>query len=255
MKKEIGVLMLLSAVLLSGCVSDKSGAVTIEAGETPSNPVTTEATHESDAKLIAASENEEVKLYALKETEGVIERVTLDIHGQQKEFDWKIIDTGTKPKVFHTDLTSDGKPEAIIIINTGRGTGFNTYDIHILNAEDLSEIKVQNYEEIVNSQIETHVAKNGDDTLAIKVKAQGKEYNFNYDHDPAPNFNQEELAFGGVVIYELENQKVKVRLGASVGISPAYVCDINITYKFDNAKNEFIVDQIEVEPFEKHKKG
>ena len=46
-----------------------------------------------------------------------------------------------------------------------------------------------------------------DGTLAITIKAQGKESTFDYDFDPAPDIKQAQLAFGGVVIYTVENQK------------------------------------------------
>ncbi|RAW16170.1 hypothetical protein DC345_11910 [Paenibacillus taichungensis] len=246
MKKELGVLMVLSVVLLSGCGSDKPTANPQDSGESPSKQVTTQPVHSMNEKLLGSSEDEKVKFY--KQTDGV----TLDINGNKKEFSWNVpVDTGTAPQVFYTDVTGDGKEEAVIIIQTGRGTGLNNYDIHVVNAEDLSEIKVQSYEEIVADQIETHVAKNGDGTLAISVKAQGKEYDFNYGFDPAPDYKQDSLAFGGVNIYSLENQKIKLNLGGSVGVSPTYVCDFNITYKFDSAKNEFLADQIEVKPIEK----
>lgn len=252
MKKEIGTLLLLSAVLLSGCGTDKLATVTQGSGESPNKQVTTQPEQETDAKLIKASKNEEVKLYAAKETKNGAKGVTLNINGSQKDFDWKYPgDTGTEPQVFYTDVTGDGKEEAVVIIQTGRGTGLDNFDIHVVNAQDLSEIKVQSYEDIVASQIESHVAKNDDGTLAITVKTQGKEYNFNYNFDPAPDYIQDELGFGGTVIYALENQKIKLNISGSVGVSPTYVCEFNVTYKFDSAKNEFVVDQIEVEPIEK----
>lgn len=245
----MGLMMLLSVFLLSGCDgSDKPATVTQGSGDFPNKQVTTQPEQETDAKRIEASENKEVKLYAINEAKNVIEGVTLNINGSQKDFDWKIIDMGTKPQVFYTDLTGDGKEEAVVIIQTGRGTGLDNYDIHVVNAEDLSEIKVQNYEDIVADHIESHVAKKDDGTLAITVKTQGKEYNFDYGFDPAPNYNQDELGFGGIVIYALKNQKIKLNLSGVVGGSTTYVCDFNVTYKFDSAKNEFIVDQIKVEP-------
>lgn len=229
-------MMLLGAVLLTGCGSE-SATVTQETGESTSKQVTTQPEQNTDEK---------VKLYAT--TDGI----KLDINGNEKDFDWKFPgDTGTNPQVTYTDLTGDGKEEAVIIIQTGKGTGLNNYDIHVVNAEDFSEIKVQNYEDIVADQIDSHVVKNGDGTLGITVKTQGKEYKFNYDFDPAPDYKQEDLAFGGVFIYTLENQKIKLNLSGSVGISTTYVCDFNITYKFDSAKNEFVADQIEVIPIEK----
>lgn len=243
-------MMVLIAALFSGCESDRTTTVTQGTVESSSKQVTAQPEKENDVKIIKASPNEEVKLYGTTETKNGIEGVILNISGSQKHFDWKIPDTGTEPQVFYTDLTGDGKEEAIIIIQTGRGTGLDNYDIHVVNSEDLSEIKVQSYEEIVADQIETHVAKNGDGTLAISVKAQGKEYNFNYGFDPAPDHKQDSLGFGGVYIYFLENQKIKLNLGAAVGASTTYVCDFNVTYTFDSAKNEFVADQIEVRPIE-----
>lgn len=246
MKKELGVLMVLSVVLLSGCGSDKPTADPQGSGESPSKQVITQPVQGTDAKLLGSSEDEKVKFYI--KTDGA----TLDINGNKKDFSWNVpVDTGTAPQVFYTDVTGDGKEEAVIIIQTGRGTGLNNYDIHVVSAEDLSEIKVQSYEEIVADQIETHVSKKDDNTLAISVKAKGKEYNFNYESDPVPDQKQDSLGFGGVYIYSLENQRIKLNLGAAISGSTTYVCDFNVTYKYDSTKKEFVADQIEVVPIEK----
>ncbi|MFE6074963.1 hypothetical protein ACFVQB_10855 [Paenibacillus sp. NPDC057886] len=251
--KEIASLTLLSAVLFGGCQSDSLVSVLQERVESPTKQVITKPEHETNSKLklIGSSEDEQVKLYAIKETEDAIERVTLDMNGRTKDFDWSISHhSGTEPQLFYTDLTGDGKEEAIIIIQTGRGTGLDNYEIHVVNSDNLSEIKVQRYEDIVADHIESRVSKNDDGTLGITVNSEGQEYNFNYDFDPAPDYHQDELAFGGVVIYTLVNNKIKLSLPGSIGISPTYVCDFNITYTFDKADNEFIVDQIEVKPVE-----
>lgn len=250
--KEIASLMLLSVVLLGGCQTESLGAVQQERVESPTKQVTKpEQETNSKLKLIGSSEDEKVKLYAVKETEDAIERVTLDINGRAKDFDWSISHhSGTEPQLFYTDLTGDGKEEAIIIIQVGRGTGLDIYEIHVVNSDSLSEIKVQRYEDIVAEHIESRVSKNDDGTLAITVNSQGQVDNFNYEFDPAPDYHQDELVFGGVVIYTLDNHKIKLSLPGSIGISPTYVCDFNITYTFDKADNEFIVDQIEVKPVE-----
>lgn len=253
LKKEIASLILLSAVLFGGCQTESLGAVHLEQVVSPTKQVTTKPEQETNSKLklIGSSEDEQVKLYAIIETEDAIERVTLDINGRTKDFDWSISHySGTEPQLFYTDLTGDGKEEAVIIIQTGRGTGLDNYEIHVVNSDNLSEIKVQRYEDIVAEHIKSRISKNDDGTIAITVISQGQVGNFNYDFDPAPDYHQDELAFGGVVIYTLDNHKIKLSLPGSIGISPTYVCDFNITYTFDKADNEFIVDQIEVEPVE-----
>jgi hypothetical protein len=254
LKKEIASLILLSAVLFGGCQSDSLVSIQQERVVSPTMQVTKKPKQETNSKLklIGSSEDEQVKLYANIETEDAIERVTLDINWRTKDFDWSISHhSGTKPQLFYTDLTGDGKEEAVIIIQTGRGTGLDNYEIHVVNSDNLSEIKVQRYEDIVAEHIKSRISKNDDGTLAITVISQGQVGNFNYDFDPAPDYHQDELAFGGVVIYTLDNHKIKLSLPGSIGISPTYVCDFNITYTFDKADNEFIVDQIEVEPVEK----
>ncbi|NUU78020.1 hypothetical protein [Paenibacillus xylanilyticus] len=256
MKKEIGVWLLLGAVLLAGCDSVPSDVVPQKQIESTTNQVTTQPKQETDPTLnwLGSSEGEQVQLYDNKEAKNSPHKFTLEINGKTKDFDWYYLgDMGTDPQVFYTDLTGNGKEEAVVIIQTGRGTGLNNYEIHVVNADDFSEIRVQRYEEIVADHIESHVAKNGDGTLAIAVKAQGQAYNFDYDFDPAPDYDQDELGFGGVTIYRLENQKIRLNLSGSVGISPTYVCDFNVTYAYDHGKNEFIVDQIEVEPVENGK--
>ncbi|MFJ7734032.1 hypothetical protein ACIQXF_19410 [Lysinibacillus sp. NPDC097231] len=236
----MSMLLLLSVAIFSGCSSDNTEDNTQEqgSGKTPIEQDTTQ----QDAKLIGTSEHKEVKLY--EETNGV----KLDFNGKVKEFNWNNpSDTGTDPQVFYTDVTGDGDKEAVIIIQTGRGTGLNNYNIHVVD-KDLIELKVPDYEEIVANHIKSKVVKKDNGTLGITVKAQGKDYNFDFGFDPAPDFKQDDLGFGGVIIYFLENQTIKLHLAASVGISPTYVADFYITYKFDSNKNEFMVDQIEVKP-------
>jgi hypothetical protein len=230
--KKIGVtVLLLGAVMLMGCGSGEQAKV-----QTQQKP-------KDVAPLIQSSKDKNVQLFAA--TDGV----KVDINGKEKTFKWTFIrHIGTDPQVFYTDVTGDGKEEAVIIIQTGRGTGMDNYDIHVLNAADLSEVKVQGYEEIAKKKLDNRVEKKGDGTLDIFVKVQGKETNFNYGFDPAPQYNQDELYFGGVTVYSLENQLIKLSLPGSVGVSPTYVCDFNITYAYDADKNELIADLIEVKP-------
>lgn len=249
LKKEMSTLLLLGTIILSGCSSDNKEDIKQEqgAGETTSEQVTTR----QNAKLIGTSENKEVNLYE------VANGVKLAFNGEEKEFNWSFVSESVlnPPQVFYTDVTGDGEKEAVIIIHRGKGTGLNNYDIHVVT-KDFTEIKVPDYEDIVANHIESKVVKNDDGTLGITVKALGKEYKFDDDSNPEPKLELEkdELGFGAITIYNLEDQKIKLHLAASASpkvdgrVSQTFVADFDITYKFDNAKNEFIVDQIEVKP-------
>ncbi|CAM4479569.1 hypothetical protein [Paenibacillus tarimensis] len=109
--------------------------------------------------------------------------------------------------MFYIDPTGDGKEEAAVIIQTGRGTSLNNYDIHVVQIEDLSEIEVQSYEDIAAKEIESIVFLKDDGTLAVTVKVHGREYEFVHNFDSAPAYNQDGHGFGGVVVYSLENHK------------------------------------------------
>lgn len=248
--RKVGAAFMLGAIMLSGCGSQEAAPIAPKPEESPSKRVSVQLEQEIHNEWIAASADGQVKLYAKKETEHAIEGVTLEINGVQKEWDWHIPNTGTNPQVFYTDLTGDGQEEAVIIIQNGRGTGLSTYEIHVVDAKDATEIQIQGYEDIVAEQIESHVTQQDDGTLGITVKTQGLEYKLEYPLDAATTVDQEKLFFGGVVIYSLEGQKIKLNLPGSVGVSPMYVCDINVIYTFDGAKNQFVADQIEVEPVE-----
>lgn len=236
--------MLVSAVLLSGCGSDDSGSANQGlTGESPSKQVTTQPVQNTNEKekLITASENKNVKLYAVNETDGEVQGVRVDINGKQKEFDWNIVDTGTKPQLLYTDLTGDGKEEAVILIQTGRGTEFNTYDIHVLHAEDLSEIKVPNALDVAKEEVDSKVIQKAD-ALDITVNIQGKEYKTTY---PTQDDNySDKLIFGAINIYSIENQKIVATVAGNVK-QIEFVGSVIITYSYDSTSNEFKAEKIE----------
>lgn len=252
MKKETRVFLLVCAILLTGCTSDDGGSVKQQGAKEPESiPVTTGTQQGANAEGPEmkpwSSENNEVKISVVKEDKyGTPEVVSVDVNGVEKEFNWLIVED---PRVFYTDVTSDSKPEAVIINNVGKGSGASIEELHVLNGTDLSEIKVPSYEEVV-TDIESKVMKDESGKLTIKVKAQGKEYEFSGAVDPGMDV-QDKLLFGGSVNYRLENQEISSYFGASVGTtSPKYISRIYATYKFDSLKNEFIIDQISAEKYQ-----
>ncbi|ASA25302.1 hypothetical protein [Paenibacillus donghaensis] len=252
MKKEIGVLMLVGSVLLSGCGPDKSAPVSQGSMSQPSS-VQINAQNdnaESNMNLVVASEDQKVKLYANKEEGKGFNGVTLDVNGVTKEFDWTFTSTGSKPVALYTDLTGDGAEEAVVIMQTANGTQLDNYDIHVLNPKDLSEIKVQDFKDIVSQNIKSQVSKNDDGTLSITVETQGEKKKLKYNFDPSPDYNQSELGFGAIIIYYVEEQTIKLNFTGSVGTSPITACEFTATYTFNRDKNEFVVDQIDVKPVE-----
>lgn len=246
-KEKMFVVMLVGGILLSGCGINELNSVTQGVVEdSPNREVTAQKEQEPNMKLIQSSEDQKMKLFQTESEPGV----TLEINGTNKHFNWDFTETGTPPQLLFGDLTGDGKEEAIVIIQTGRGTGLDTYDIHVVDANDLSEFGVQRYEEIIAGQIQSKVLKNEDGILTVNVMVQGKEYTFTHNSDPDSNYEQDKLGFGATVIYYVDNQQIKVNFTGSVGASPIPVCEFTAVYKFDSPSNKFIVDTIEVKPIE-----
>lgn len=234
-----------AAFVFSGCASDKPAS----SSQDVKQPVTSSMEKEQEpSKLLSASENGEVELF--ETTNGVI----VDVNGSPKKFDWKILKGVSNPQVFYVDLTGDGKEEAVIIMVTGYGTELDTNEAHILNGENLAEIKIQSVEEIL-AGIETEVNQKGGELL-IKTKAQGKEYKFSKKiselalaHDPDDQF-ENKLYFGNVILNNVKDQKLTVNIVGSVrpidGVLPEYVCTVHVTYKYDQTLNKFAADQIQI---------
>lgn len=253
LKKEIAVLMVICTVFLSGCVatdnrSSDQGASNISSNPVTMQPVNNKKNAQSERENITwSSENNEVTMVPIKKNKyGTPEVVSVEINGVKKEFYWTVAE---EPRIFYTDVTHDSKPEAVIITNIGRGTGVSIDELHVLNSEDLSEIKFPGYEQIAADYMESYITKKDSGKLEIKVTALGKDYAFSYEVDSGIHV-QDKLFFGGTVIFALKDQKITLNLPGSIGISPIYICDFPITYKFDSSKNEFVVDQIKVEPYD-----
>ncbi|MGG2074412.1 hypothetical protein AB1J28_13770 [Lysinibacillus irui] len=243
MKKEFGMLVLSSILLLVGCSVHQESSQKDENSST--EQLSMQPKQEAKESIIWFSENNEVQLTPKTKVSDGFSGVTVAVNNMEKEFNWRFT-TITEPQVYYTDITGDGKKEAVVIINTGRGTGLTIDEVHVQNSENLSEINVQPFEEIISDHFESKITKKGEN-LNIQVVVQGTEQHVNVVALD-PHVEQEHLNFGGVVYYKLDNQKLTVVLGASVGVSPQYVGDVYITYQFDEAKNEFLAHQMKFVP-------
>ncbi|MFJ7920760.1 hypothetical protein ACIQ6U_13465 [Lysinibacillus fusiformis] len=223
MKKVFVTSLLLSTVIFSECQSDQKEEQVSKEAYSP--------TH-MDATLIGASDNQEVKLYEKGDGE------KRPINGKVKTLTGTtLVIQNRATSVLHR-YDEGWQRRSCYHHSNWQRNGLDNYDIHIVN-QDLQEIKVPHYEEIVAQHIETNVVKKDHETLTITGRALGKEYHVDYHVDPELEFQQDELGFGEITIYYVENQKIKLTLAASV--FPIYVADFHITYKFD---------QIEVAPIQ-----
>ncbi|WP_128100136.1 hypothetical protein [Paenibacillus sp. DCT19] len=248
MKKELGVVMLLSAVLLSGCGSDKLETDTQGAGDSSSTQVTTQPEQGSDLnkKLIQSSDDNKVKLFAINEKDNEVQGTTLELNGKTKDFNWTFPAVEEyKPQVYFADVTDDGTEEAVITVFKNRSPGVYLEEIHVVKSDDLSEINIENPLEIITKSVETSV-QNNEGSLNVTVKIGDKQHELVHEGDSDFEYKKE-LNFGGVVDYNVVNNKIVAKVDGSVGIGE-YVCSLTVNYKYDSATKMFTADKIEFSP-------
>ncbi|MDR6724373.1 hypothetical protein J2W91_002841 [Paenibacillus amylolyticus] len=245
MKKELGVVMLLSVVLLSGCGSDKSETNTQGSGDSSIIQVTTQLEQGSDLneKLIQSSDDDKVKLFAINEKDNEFQGTTLELNGKTKDFDWTFPAVeGYKPQVYFADVTDDGTEEAVITVFKNRSPGVYLEEIHVVKSDDLSEINIEDPLEIIAEAVET-IVQNNKGALTVTVKIGDKQHELVHEGDPDFEYKNE-LNFGGVVDYNVVSNKIVAKVDGSVGIGE-YVCSLTVYYKYDSTTKIFTAGKIE----------
>lgn len=248
LKKEFVVVMLLSAVLLSGCGSNKPETVTQGSGDFSNEQVTTqpEEGFEFNEKLIQSSDDDKVKLFAINEKDSEFQGTILEINGKKKDFDWTFPAVEEyKPQAYFADVTDDGTEEAVITVFQNRSPGVYLEEIHVVKSDDLSEINIENPLEIIAKSVETSV-QNNEGSLNVTVKIGDKQHELVHEGDSDFEYKKE-LNFGGVVDYNVVNNKIVAKVDGSVGIGE-YVCSLTVYYKYDSATKMFTPDKIEFSP-------
>ena len=240
MKKPFVSLVLAGVLLLSGCSTNKARVVSPITEALTDTQIDTVSSHPVKHRLIGASPNKEVKLYALQESKGTVTRILLDIHGKQKAWNWEAIDTGTPLQVMYTDLTGDQQEEAVIMINTGRGTELDTYDVHVIRTSDLTEIPVPDAVQVAEQETNSTIRKQGD-RLNITVDIHGKKYTVTYPAEDDAYFDQ--LRYGSISIYSIHNHQLTATVSGNYHIA-MFAGDVKITYRYDSASQRFKPDQL-----------
>ncbi|WP_310143967.1 hypothetical protein [Paenibacillus amylolyticus] len=248
MKKELGVVMLLSAVLFSGCGLDKDETVRQPMDDSFSKQIKTHAEQGSELneKLILSSDKDKVKLFAINEKDNEVQGITLEINGKKKDFNWTFPALEEyKPQIYFADVTDDETEETVITAFKNRSPGVYLEEIHVVKSDDLTEINIEKPLEIIAKSVETSV-QNNKGSLAVTVKIGDKQHKLVHEGDPDFEYKNE-LNFGGVVDYNVINNKIVAKVDGSVGIGE-YICSLTIYYKYDNANKFFTMDKIEFSP-------
>lgn len=188
-------------------------------------------TFSENNKLIASLPEHSIKLFAITPQHGgVYKGLMLYIDGKSAIFDWESdSNPAFQPKLHLADLNNDKKSELIIILTTGTGSDIHIEEVHVINLDNFSEIKVANPLDIVKNTVQTTITKQNDDVL-IKITLNKKTKIIKRKNSDV-GFWFENVYFGNLTHYDIKNNLLKVRVGAQVSPS-GFVGEVVITYKF-----------------------
>jgi hypothetical protein len=199
-----------------------------------------------------APENENVRLYPMKvEGSGYIYNgMVLEVNGKKREFSkWQGEGGSYKPEVHELDLNGDGKKEIVVLFTAGHGTGIYLGEAHIIDPDTLEEMKMQSLDEIVKQHVNSKVSvAPGQVTINVTVDGVHAEPSL-MEEDTSEGVYNEELKFGGVVYYSVENGKLVVSASGAYGMG-MYDGDLNFAYDYEDGEWKAVDLEYSTEEYE-----
>lgn len=199
---------------------------------------------------IAVADNQpDVKLFGLDEKQGVYTGLMLEVEGKRHKFNWKTpLSWKEEPYLTVQDLNQDGKPEIVVLLNQGSGTGIHAQDIHVVNPVDFGEVQVEAMEETLKKWVSTEL-KHEDGLLRVTIDNKVTGGNLTLRIPDHEFVDQSKIGFGAVVYHQIENNKLVVRWGGTVSFS-GFIGDLKVTYGFKNGRYE--AESVQFIPFDEY---
>ncbi|QWU17798.1 Copper amine oxidase N-terminal domain-containing protein [Paenibacillus sophorae] len=174
------------------------------------------------------------RLFAISEDKGEYMGITLEWNGMLKSFpSWRNPSTvGSPPRLLTQDISGDGKPEAIILLNAGSGTGVYLEEPHVVNSRTFKEIGIQDPLEAARQRLVSGVERVGKDTV-IRVMADGTVRERHLDKQESDGESPGGLTFGSIIKYEVRGGKLVAILAGAEGIEN-YLGEAVVTYILQN---------------------
>ncbi|PQP83026.1 hypothetical protein C0Q44_16905 [Paenibacillus sp. PCH8] len=199
-----------------------------------------------------APENENVRVYPMKvEGSGYIYNgMILEVNGKSREFsEWQGEGGSYKPEVHELDLNGDGQKEIVVLYTEGHGTGIYKGQARIIDSVTLEEMKMQSLDEIVKQHVESKVTVRSDrvvvDVAVDGVQAQPSQI----EEDTSGGIYNEELGFGGVTYYSVEDGQIVVSAAGSYGLG-LYAGDLTFAYAYQDGEWKAVELKYSMEEYE-----
>ncbi|MBK5240171.1 hypothetical protein [Clostridium sp.] len=167
-------------------------------------------TFSENNKLIASLPEHSIKLYAINSQHGgVYKGLMLYIDGKSAIFDWESDSNPTFQPKLHIE------------------------EVHVINSDNFSEIKVANPLDILKNTVQITITKQNNNVF-IKITLNKKTKIIKIKNSDV-GFWFENVYFGNLTHYDIKNNLLTVRAGAQVSPS-GFVGEVVITYKFSDNK-------------------
>ncbi|MGE6721446.1 hypothetical protein ACQKGD_29650 [Peribacillus frigoritolerans] len=179
--------------------------------------------------VIAKSDKDNITVYA-KKMGSLYRDFKIDFKGEIYSEPFWMNDTSPThaPQIFYEDINKDKKKELIIILTHGYGTGVLWEEVHVYRyTNGLIDVLVDNPIAIVLKNVKTKLS-----TKKAEVSIGGKKTIVDITSlEIKPTNIYEDIAFGGIIDYEVKDNQLIVRVGGQ--ISPAsFVGEIFIVYEY-----------------------
>lgn len=179
--------------------------------------------------IVAKSNEEKITLYA-KKMDGLYQDFKIHFKGETyfKPFWMNVTNPSYAPQIYYEDINKDEKKELIIILTKGYGTGVVWEEVYVYRyTNGLMEVLVDNPLAIIAKNVRTSLTPK-EAVVTIKDK------HHRVDISPInikPENVFDEVSFGSIVKYEVENNQLVARIAGQV--SPAhFIGEIVIVYEY-----------------------
>lgn len=230
MKKSIIVSMLLLTLLFPvGCQKDKNTSIDQK------NPF--DGT-QNELNILAEIPEKNIRLYYQSEEAGMYKNLVLKIEDREKIFYWESVSSETyAPRLMLADLNEDKQKDLIIILTKATGTGVNIQEVHVIDVDKLQEVAVESPMDIIKKNVKTKLSMEEIEITINKDTIKlGSEY-----IDAAPENLFSDVAFGNIVNFEIEDNKLTAIVPGQISPS-SFIGEVKILYAFQD--NMYVMNNI-----------
>ncbi|KWX73399.1 hypothetical protein AMQ84_23185 [Paenibacillus riograndensis] len=200
---------------------------------------------------IAAGSSGKVKLYTARKEGSTYKGFILEVNGRKYSFNWESPRLVSYPPELHyADVDDDGKPEAIVILSLGTGTGISQEEVHVVKPEVWKELAVPTAEKAASAAVSSRITLDNSDVVVrlelagaapskVTLRLPGRAGDGGLDHFGT------EAGIGAVTHYKVVNGKLKAETSVNAGIEES-MGTLMLDYKAGNGG--MVLDTIRFQP-------